>query len=104
MIQIIPEKLRLSTFRKNFVLEEKGQDAIAEELNKDKSSMIARFGSVEIKGVLYPRNLFLNSFSKERVFNTMHINAGFFPVNNEMLKRFSDMMIEDIRQLDILGI
>jgi hypothetical protein len=77
---------------------------IRTELLSDKPSMIGRFGSVEIKAVLYPKiPLAFQSFFKNRVFATMRNNAGFFPVSNSMIGQFSDLMIEDMKLLDVLG-
>lgn len=82
---------------------EKGESLISDEILRDKPSMIARFGSVEIKGLLYPKSLLLKSFAKERVYKSMYINAGFFPVNNESLEHFSSLMFEEMENLDVLG-
>jgi hypothetical protein len=77
---------------------------IKEELKKDKPSMIARFGSVEIKAILYPQTpALLQPLIKKSVFNTMHINAGFFPSTEKTIRQFSEMMYEDMKLLDILG-
>lgn len=66
--------------------------------------MVARFGSVEIKGVLYPRMpMMIRRFIRDPVFRTMAVNAGFFPATEPMLARFSERMFEDMRELDILG-
>lgn len=83
---------------------EDGSTIIRNSLLLNKPLMVARFGSVEIKAVLYPRISFpLNYFIRKKIFKDMFINAGFFPVNNENIQRFSDLMIEDIKMLDILG-
>lgn len=77
---------------------------IKEELGKDKPSMIARFGSVEIKAILYPKTpSFIKPFIKNKVFSAMHINAGFFPVNEKTIRKFSELMLEDMKLLDVLG-
>lgn len=77
---------------------------IKEELEKDKPSMIARFGSVEIKAVLYPKlPSVLQPLIKNRIFNTMCINAGFFPSNDKTIRKFSELMCEDMKLLDVLG-
>ena len=77
---------------------------IKEELIKDKSSMIARFGAVEIKAVLYPQApIIVQPLIKKSVFNTMYINAGFFPSNEKTIRQFSELMVEDMKLLDILG-
>lgn len=79
-------------------------EIIKDELKREKPSMIARFGSVEIKAVLYPHlPRLLKVLLKKRIFHSMEINAGFFPVNEESIKRFSDLIYNDIKQLDIIG-
>lgn len=77
---------------------------IKEELEKDKPSMIARYGSVEIKAILYPQlPRVIKPLLKNRIFNTMHINAGFFPSTDKTIRKFSELMFEDMKLLDILG-
>lgn len=77
---------------------------IQTELLSDKPSMIGRFGSVEIKAVLYPKiSLFFQLCLKKRVFSSMRNNAGFFPVSNSMIEQFSNLMIDDMKLLDVLG-
>jgi len=83
---------------------EAGSTLIRKSLLLNKPLMVARFGSVEIKAVLYPEIFTpFNYIIKNKVFKDMFINAGFFPVTNENIRHFSDLMIEDIKMLDILG-
>ena len=78
--------------------------AIIEELQKNKPSMIARFGSTEIKAVLYPLTPWIiRSTLKARVFSNMETLSGFFPPTEENIRKFSNLMIEDMKLLDILG-
>jgi len=77
---------------------------IKEELQKDKPSMIARFGSVEIKAVLYPKMPYLIRIAmKKWAITDMELLAGFYPATKANLQKFSDLMIEDMKLLDILG-
>jgi len=77
---------------------------IKEELQLDKPSMIARFGSTEIKAILYPKAPWIARFLiKNRVFTNMETLSGFYPANKENIQKFSDLMIEDMKLLDILG-
>ena len=79
-------------------------DIIKNELLFNKPTMIARFGSVEIKGILYPMfPFFMRLLFRNRVYKTMETNAGFFPVNNGSIKQFSKLMRNDMKLLDILG-
>lgn len=73
-------------------------------LTANSPTMIARFGSVEIKGVLYPTMPYpIRALMKSQVCSSMRNNAGFFPVSNEALERFSRLMREDAQWIDVLG-
>lgn len=66
--------------------------------------MVARFGAVEIKAVLYailppPFNICLKKYTFKHIGN----NAGFFPVNRHNLKRFAKVILEAARQVDLLA-
>jgi hypothetical protein len=77
---------------------------LKEELKSNKPSMIARFGSTEIKAILYPSlPFFVRPFVKKRIFNNMYVLSGFFPSNEKSIRKFSEMMLEDMKLLDILG-
>nr|WP_315184847.1 hypothetical protein [uncultured Flavobacterium sp.] len=77
---------------------------IKSELEKDQPSMIARFGSTEIKAILYPSfPFYVRPFVKKRVFENMFTLSGFFPSNEQSIRKFSKMMLEDMQLLDVLG-
>ena len=83
---------------------EAGGAIIRKALQDTKPLMVARFGSVEIKGVLYQRlPKIIRPFVKGKIFAPMSNNAGFFPVSDTTIQEFSNLMIEDIKQLDVLG-
>ena len=77
---------------------------IGAALDTGRPLMVARFGSVEIKGVLYPQLPWpIKSLVREKVFTDMANNAGFFSVTEDKLKDFSRLMIRDMALVDILG-
>nr|AOE12621.1 conserved hypothetical protein [uncultured bacterium] len=85
---------------------------IKEHLVSEGSYMIARFGAVEIKAVLYPKiPVFLKSIFKKIMnynvdtseFVNMRINAGFFPANAQNITQFSELMHQDMKAVDVLG-
>lgn len=77
---------------------------IQEKLSRTDSVMIARFGSTEIKAILYPFfPLIVRMIFKKRILGNMDTLSGFFPSNDANILRFSKMMIEDMKLLDILG-
>jgi len=85
-------------------LESNGDELLFNELTSSKPSMIARFGSTEIKAIMYPAlPFFVKPFLRKRITRNMEILSGFFPSNPETISRFSKLMIEDMKFTDVLG-
>lgn len=83
---------------------EQSSSLIIEALQSKQPIMVARFGSVEIKAVLYPNLPWIfKAIFQQKIFRPMQINAGFFPVTVKNIQKFSDLMLEDMKELDILG-
>ena len=86
-------------------------------LASGKPCMIARYGAFELAsvinylGVINPRYSYLKYISgkapqwwwNRRLMGYMQSNAGFFPATEENLMKFGETMVEDSKQLDILG-
>mgnify|MGYP000884135964 CR=1 FL=1 len=96
---------------------QEASDMIAKRLNEDDSLMICRFGSCELMALTacinerelsLPLKLWhlvkrfepvvLSGLLKRRMF----YNAGFFHKDNESFEHFTDLMIEDMKQIDVL--
>jgi hypothetical protein len=78
-------------------------EMIRDELQKNKPSMIARFGSSEIVGTLYPSMPFvIKLLIRNNLFKKLRNNAGFFSVSDSSIDNFSKLMINDMKLLDIL--
>lgn len=80
------------------------EDIVASILNSGEPCMIARLGATEIKAVLYkclipPFNYVL----KKGAYAHMHIYSGFFPITESSLLKFKELMIEDMKECDVLG-
>ncbi len=92
--------------------DEAAGDKITHMLQSPDPFMIGRFGSTELQSIAaYTRqNKYLknnNLYSKYHWGNALeqiHILSGFFPDNDlPLLKKFANLMLEDSKQLDILG-
>jgi hypothetical protein len=78
--------------------------AIRGLLERNAPGMIARFGSTEIKAVLWPRLPWVvKRVVQRRVISDMTVASGFFPPAPAAIERFSVLMYDDMVQLDILG-
>lgn len=95
----------------------KASEIIYNALNSPEPCMISRFGAVEISSV----NNYLGVRSKKRnivkyitgvepawwwnegIRACMTDNAGFFPNDDIHLTRFGELMLEDVKQIDVLA-
>lgn len=95
----------------------KASDMIYNLLVQDKPCMIARFGSTELSalvnylGVNAPKHSIIKYIKGEQpewwwnknIMNQMQQWSGFFPPTPENMQRFGEMMMKDIKELDLLG-
>ena len=96
---------------------QRASDIIKQKISNSDRLMVCRFGWVELNCLvadrLRNRSFFKNSidfirgdissFWREKVYETMSNNAGFFPTNEENIKRFCDLMLKEMSLVDILG-
>lgn len=96
---------------------DKASDMIYNLLMQDKPCMIARFGSTELSAVINylgihtPKHSIIKYIKREipewwwdkNVKYNMQTCSGFFPPAEENLSRFSEMMLKDAKEVDILG-
>ena len=92
--------------------EYKGQEAsnlIKAELSNENPSMIARIGSTELQAIAYyinSKNFFkkpIQFLKRNTILNKMSILSGFYPSTEDNIIRFSKLMLEDLKEVDILG-
>ena len=96
---------------------DEASDIIYQLLMQEKPCMIARFGAFELTTIcnyLSIRNKkhsiikFITGEESEwwwnkKLMNSMQNNAGFFPADEEHLSRYCELMLEDAKQVDVLG-
>ncbi|AHM59918.1 hypothetical protein D770_08275 [Flammeovirgaceae bacterium 311] len=95
---------------------QEASDLIMKTLSSDKPAMISRFGAVEIQCVYeyLTQPNFENSLKYIKgeidsigwsrfTFEDMPRNAGFFPPNVRNFEKFSELMLAEMEQIDILG-
>ena len=95
-------------------------DLIRARLDSGQPAMIARFGSAELRAALchefgrrdesawhkalqFIRREYSEYWWDKRVVRGMVRNAGFFPADPRQLARFAELLIDDMRQVDVLG-
>lgn len=96
---------------------DKISDIIYKLLMDEKPCMIARFGAFELStiinyiGVKQGRQPFFKYIKgevpkwwwDEQLIKFMNTNAGFFPPTQEKIKQFCELMLEDTKEVDLLG-
>lgn len=97
---------------------EEASKVIYNELKSNNPVMIARFGAVELENVLnymaindkryrsipgYITNKTPAWWWQESTIKQLKQNAGFFPNTKENIAKFSELFLEDIKEIDILG-
>lgn len=106
-----------STYDRGITDPDKASELIYNLLASGKPCMVARYGAFELAsvvnylGVKNAQHSCLKYISgkspqwwwNKRLMGFMQSNAGFFPSTEENLMRFGEMMLEDSKQLDILG-
>lgn len=106
-----------STYDRGITDPDKASELIYNLLASGKPCMIARYGAFELTsvvnylGVKNAQHSCLKYISgkspqwwwNKRLMKFMQSNAGFFPSTESNLMRFGEMMVEDSKQLDILG-
>lgn len=106
-----------STYDRGITDPDKASELIYNLLTSGKPCMIARYGAFELTSVInylgvknaqhsclkYITGNELQWWWNKRLMGFMQSNAGFFPSTEENLMKFGDMMVEDSKQLDILG-
>lgn len=86
-------------------LEKEDADSlIIKTISSGKPCMIARLGAVESKGLLYKMCPWpLKCLFKRYAYQDMQRNAGFFPIEEDKLEQFAELMKQDMLEVDILG-
>ena len=96
---------------------DKASDIIYDLLASGKPCMIARFGSTELiaiinyLGVINPNHSIIKFIKgeqpewwwNENVMDQMQRWSGFFPPTPDNMMRFGKMMLEDAKEVDVLG-
>lgn len=107
----------LSSFHKRHTMperwiEHRGQqaaDRIGELLRSGKPCMVARIGGIELSALIRIRqsrhtlHRIFNKNKREKAFQALQSNTGFFPLEPHTLERFHDLMCQDLGSIDILG-
>lgn len=78
-----------------------GNEQIAKLLQTNKPFMVARIGATELDCIR--EHHFRKTYS-DKTKLAMSNNAGFFPVTNEQLSRFSEEYTKHLKNVDVLGV
>ena len=77
-------------------------DRIGQMIKSGKPFMISRFGGTELFAMRTVE--FSRTDKMEKAIKNMDAWSGFFPADSKLLYKFNELMKEDCKQLDIIGI
>lgn len=106
--KISPKTTGLIRFygKKELIDSNRCQEYIAQKLVSGEPFMAARFGSVELRCLIEREKIqsgILQDYS-DKTYRSMYHNAGFFPSEEDAFNRFSELMKESSRRVDLLGV
>lgn len=83
-----------------------GQEIILNELNKNKPSLICRFGGTEMRVVDYYLRHYNDNYVKfpQKIKDMIGSLSGFFPAEDYLLSRFSSEFLELTKDIDVLAV
>lgn len=82
-----------------------GNDLIANSLVDDKPVMISRLGSNELECISnYVLAKNKNAIWNESIQKRMATQAGFFPINKTQLINFSELYLDCLKNVDVMGV
>ena len=90
---------------------------IYDKLMDDQPCMIARFGAFELNTLVnylgvkqanrnilkYIKGKTVEWWWNEKILSYMHTNAGFFPPTQAKIEQFCELMLDDMKEVDVLG-
>ncbi|MBR6061402.1 MAG: glycosyltransferase family 2 protein, partial [Spirochaetales bacterium] len=94
-------KKSIKKYSSTIYFQQDGNDKIKELLVSKKPVFISRLGAVELNTLNEYRHK--RQYS-EQTYNSMHNNAGFFPVTQDYLNHFSEMYLDAIPNIDCCGV
>ena len=114
-----PENSAFGRNWKMFSSKEYSNQLIYSKLISDSPCMIARFGAFELNCLVnylgVSRSAQFKSYTQyiksqsppwwwnKSILQSMNTNAGFFPANVKMIEKFCELMLRDIKEVDVLG-
>ena len=99
-------KWRGSGYRRQIHFGQEGHDLGAKFISRNEPLLVARLGSVELSCLrfyLEQRMAGKKRYSRKISF-AMANNAGFFPADDESLDAFAELFLDNLAQVDVMGV
>jgi hypothetical protein len=99
-------KFRGAGYHQKIHFGQEGHDRVSELISRNEPLLVARLGSVELSCLrfyLEKRNGNKKRYSG-KIRSTMSNPAGFFPVDDVSLDSFAELYLEQLPQVDIMGV
>jgi len=97
---------RGSGYRRQIRFGQEGHDLVAEFISRNIPLLVARIGAVELTCLRFylEKRVAKNTGYSGKVRSSMTNNAGFFPADDVSLDAFAGLFLDNLAQVDIMGV
>jgi len=99
-------KFRGAGYRQKIHFGQKGHDLVSEFISRKVPLLVARIGAVELSCLRFylEKRVAKKTGYSRKIRSTMFNNAGFFPADDASLDAFTELFLDNLAQVDIMGI
>ena len=96
--------LRKSISGKRIMTASETENYIKNHVSSNNSFMAGRLGTIELSAVehVYQKRLGISSKVPEKTIKMLCSNAGFFPNDEREVEKFTDLMLDAIKRVDLM--
>jgi len=99
-------RLRQSAYSRQILFGQSGNNLVHEMISRAEPLLVSRLGSVELSCLRFflEKRQNGNSSYPRKIREQMSTNAGFFPCDDRSLDAFCDLYLQELGQVDLLGV
>jgi hypothetical protein len=99
-------KFRGGGYRREIHFGQEGHDLVGEMISREKPLMVSRLGAVELSCLRFylEKRRTKKTAYPGKITSSMANNAGFFPVDDDSLDALAEMYLDQLQQVDVMGV
>lgn len=99
-------KWRGSGYRRQIRFGQEGHNIVVQFISRNEPLLVARIGAVELSCLRFylEKRVAKKQGYSRKIKSSMANNAGFFPANDESLDAFAEFFLDNLAQVDVMGV